>query len=154
MVRYIHPFLIFLYFCFGAVVLPAQSDANANDIHLLQEIDRKIWKEYMLDHNTEPLREYSTDDYIFVASIGVLEYREQVLTTAANLDIESVRIKYDDVVLQNDTAVLIGTHEVKGKVLGHEIPGLMRFISVFTKVEDGWKLLAQSLTPVVDPREQ
>lgn len=135
------------------LLIPCLSMAQPLEQELITLHDKQL-REYMLNHNVEPLANISADDYFFVAAIGLLESRENVLKTAKNLKVEAFSISNDKVVVNEGTAVLSGVMEIQGTVMGHPLPKKMRYLSVFVKTPDGWKLQARSITPVFMPPAQ
>lgn len=135
------------------LLIPCLSMAQPLEQELITVHDKQL-REYMLNHNVEPLANISADDYFFVAAIGLLESRENVLKTAKNLKVEAFSISNDKVVVNEGTAVLSGVMEIQGTVMGHPLPKKMRYLSVFVKTPDGWKLQARSITPVFMPPAQ
>lgn len=135
------------------LLMPCLSMAQPLEQELITVHDKQL-REYMLNHNVEPLANISADDYFFVAAIGLLESRENVLKTAKNLKVEAFSISNDKVVVNEGTAVLSGVMEIQGTVMGHPLPKKMRYLSVFVKTPDGWKLQARSITPVFMPPTQ
>lgn len=130
--------------------IPCLSMAGALEEEIIASHDEQL-KEYMLNHNVEPLAAISEESYFFVAAIGLLENRENVLKTAKNLDVKDVSIANDKIVINDSTAVLSGIINIDGSVMGHPLPKKMRYLSVFVKTEKGWKLQARSITPVFMP---
>jgi hypothetical protein len=120
----------------------------------LIEFNRELWEEYMLHHNTAPYQRLALPEYLFLADIGLVETKEQVIATVGNLKIEALSIVHEEFRLHGQTAVLMGRLEVEGEVLGIRLPPVMRYLSVFVlSKEQEWKVLAQSLTRVIDPRQ-
>jgi len=132
------------------LLLPGLSMAMTLEEKLIYSHDEQL-KEYMLNHNVEPLASISQETYFFVAPIGLLESRENVLKTAKNLDVTDISISNDKVVITEGAAVLSGVMDIEGSVMGNPLPKKMRYLSVFVKTGNGWKLQARSITPVFTP---
>ena len=130
------------------------TNADEQDVEqYLVDLNAKLFERYILHHDTERYGQVALDDYIFVASIGVIETREEVLTTADNLDITSLTITHNEFRHHGDTAVLVGKLDMEGSILGHTVNGQRRFMSVFVQLDGSWRLMARSLSPVVRPRQ-
>jgi hypothetical protein len=114
----------------------------------LADLNATIFRQYMLEHDTGLYAQTAHADYLLLVGIGLVETRDEVLSTAQNLDIESLTVTHEHFVREGDTAVLFGRLDVQGTVMGHPLPAQTRFMSVFARTPDGWKLLARSLTPV------
>ena len=119
----------------------------------LIDLNAELFERYILYHDTETYATTALDDYIFVASIGVIETREQVLTTADNLDITALTITHNEFRHHGDSAVLVGTLDIEGTILGYNVDGQRRYMSVFVHQDGRWRLMARSLSPVVHPRQ-
>ena len=163
-----HRILIALTFCFAAMafagsglaqvsrteVLPKSSETVESELkERLIELNRQLWEEYMLRHNTEPYQRAALPEYLFLANIGLVETKDEVIATVGNLQVDAVRVANEEFRLHENTAILIGKLEVRGRVLGHPLPPQMRYMSVFVKSSGEWRVLAQSLTEVVNPRD-
>ena len=111
----------------------------------------EMMEQYILHHNTEPYADLMLDDYLLVVEIGLIEDRELLLTTVGNLDIQSARLTNEEFLHYDSTAVLIGSLEMEGKILGNTIDGKLRYMSVFILHEDRWRLLSGSFSPIVHP---
>ncbi|TVR33799.1 MAG: nuclear transport factor 2 family protein [Balneolaceae bacterium] len=111
----------------------------------------ELMKEYILHHNTDLYAKHTMEDYLLVVEIGIIEDRELVLTTVENLDFTSVTIENEEFLHHGDTVVLIGTKDMKGRIMGYTIDATMRYMSVFVQEEGRWKMLSGSFSPVVHP---
>lgn len=117
----------------------------------LVRLNTEMLEEYILHHNTELYAQSTLVDYLLVVDIGLIETREQVLATATNLDMKSVEITNEEFLHYGDTAVLIGTLELEGSILGHTVDGKLRYMRVFVNHDGRWRLLSGSFSPVVHP---
>ena len=111
----------------------------------------EMMEQYILHHNTEPYADLMLDDYLLVVEIGLIEDRELLLTTVANLDIQTAKLTNQEFLHYDSTAVLIGTLEMEGKILGNTIDGKLRYMSVFILHDGRWRLLSGSFSPIVHP---
>lgn len=127
------------------------SSSRENLEKYLTQLHTELMEEYILHHNTELYADIMLDDYLLVVEIGLIENRELLLTTVGNLDIHSAILTNEEFLHYGSTAVLIGTLEMEGKILGHTIDGMLRYMSVFVMHEDRWRLLSGSFSPVVHP---
>jgi hypothetical protein len=135
----------------GTASNPELSASDTNIEEYLTGLYEELMEAYILHHNTELYAKHTTEDYLLVVEIGLIEDREEVLTTVENLDFTSVHIQNDKFLRHGDTVVLIGTKEMKGTIMGYSIDATFRYMTVF--VEDGglWKMLSGSFSPVVHP---
>lgn len=131
----------------------SRTDDAATTEEFLVELNRELFERYVLHHDTETYAQTALDDYVFVAAIGAIETREEVLATTGNLDIRSLAITNHEFRHHGDTAVLIGTLDMEGYILGHKVDGKRRYMSVFVHLDGQWRLMARSLSPVVHPRQ-
>lgn len=111
----------------------------------------ELMEAYILHHNTDLYAKHTTEDYLLVVEIGLIEDRDEVLTTVENIDFRSVLIENEEFLHHGDTAVLIGKKEMKGSIMGYTIDATIRYMAVFVQDEDRWKMLSGSFSPVVHP---
>ncbi len=117
----------------------------------LVNLHTKLMEQYVLHHNVLPYADATMEDYLLIVVIGLIETREHVLATAENLDMKSVSLTNEEFLHYGDTAVLIGTMELKGSILGHTVAGKVRYMRVFVQHDGQWKMLFVSYSPVVHP---
>jgi len=152
------PLLIFLVTIFFTTpiaqvsyAIPSEYASGENLEEYLTTLYSELMTEYILHHNTELYAKHTTEDYLLVVEIGLIEDRELVLTTVENLDFKSVIIENEEFLHHGDTVVLIGNKEMKGSIMGYTIDATMRYMSVFVQEEGQWKMLSGSFSPVVHP---
>jgi hypothetical protein len=121
------------------------------ETHLV-ELNRHLFEQLLLHHDPEPYRAVADPEYLFIANIGIVENLEEVTTNLDNLDIKALTVTNEEFRLRNSTAVLVGTMRIQGTVLGFALPAEMRYMSVFVRQGDEWRLLSRSLTEINDPR--
>jgi hypothetical protein len=117
----------------------------------LVRLNTEMLEQYTLHHNTQLNEKIMLDDYIFVASIGKIESKEDVISTVGNLNIQSASITYNEFRHHDPTAVLVGTLHMEGFITNIKVNARMRFMSVFINVDDQWRLMARSFSPIVHP---
>lgn len=87
---------------------------------------------------------------------GVVETRSQIIGSGPRdnsrpnaLQVRSLRTEPEQVLLDGDTGVVISTVHLgatfHGQRLGYD---RMRVMSVFKRQQDGWRLMARSMTPI------
>ena len=94
---------------------PTVSDENLEEY--LTGLFSELMEAYILHHNTDLYAKHTTEDYLLVVEIGLIEDRELVLTTVENLDFRSVIIENEEFLHHGDTVVLIGNKEMKGSIM-------------------------------------
>lgn len=141
-----------------AISKPDEKSLEPVDVSKTKNVEKylirkhtEMMEQYILQHNTEPYADLMLDDYLLVVEIGLIENRELILTTVGNLDIQSAKLTNQEFLHYDSTAVLIGTLEMEGKILGHTIDGKLRYMSVFILHEGRWRLLSGSFSPIVHP---
>jgi len=130
---------------FLPTVTLAQNVASEDELIAL---NKNIFVEYVLNGNTGPFAKAAKDDFILITGIGTVETKKQVIAGVKNLDISSLEVISDDVILFNTGAIVIGRLVMKGTVMGQPIPGKMRFSSVFVKEDGVLRLQSRTMTPV------
>lgn len=127
------------------------SNSEENLEKYLTQLHTELMEKYILHHDAELYADIMLDDYLLVVEIGLIENREHLLTTVGNLEIQSAKLSNEEFLHYGSTAVLIGILEMEGKILGHTIDGMLRYMSVFIMHEGRWRLLSGSFSPVVHP---
>ena len=135
----------------GTTTNPDLSASEKTLEEYLTGLYAELMEEYILHHNTDLYAKHTTEDYLLVVEIGLIEDRELVLTTVENLDFRSVIIENEEFLHHGDTVVLIGNKEMKGSIMGYTIDATIRYMTVFVKEDGRWKMLSGSFSPVVHP---
>jgi len=135
----------------GTTTNPDLSASEKTLEEYLTGLYAELMEEYILHHNTDLYAKHTTEDYLLVVEIGLIEDRELVLTTVENLNFRSVIIENEKFLHHGDTVVLIGNKEMNGSIMGYTIDATIRYMSVFVQEEGRWKMLSGSFSPVVHP---
>ncbi len=125
--------------------------SGENPEEYLVRLHTELMEQYVLHHNIQPYADATMDDYLLVVEIGLIETREEVLSTVENLDMKSISLTNEEFLHYGDTVVLIGTMELDGSILDHTVTGKVRYMSVFINHDGKWKMLSGSFSPVVHP---
>jgi Domain of unknown function (DUF4440) len=128
---------------------PATAWSGCDTTCGLSEFNRDLLLEYLLHHNTEPLRAATVEDY-FVLTPGGIETRDEALAGAGLVDVTDAEVYTHRIEVSGDTAVLAGKIRASGTLNGRPMPEL-GFLSVFRMVDGEWFLVARSLVPQVAP---
>jgi len=120
---------------------------NQQELDLI-ELNESIYREYVINHNTDFFNKEVNHDFVLVAAIGHLENKKQVIAGVKNLDINFLNVTVESIILKRNVGILIGLLEMKGTIMGRPIPGNVRFMSVFINEEGNWKLQSRSMTPI------
>ena len=125
---------------------------NEHNERELVKLNERLFREYLVNQNTEPFGETALDDFMLVAANGQTETKSQVSSTVSNLSIKHSVVENLHALSEGDTVVLIGRLTIEGTILGRPLPRQLTYMNVFVKGTGGWRLLARSLTPVSDPK--
>jgi len=123
-------------------------DSTSLDNLELEKLNDFIFSEYILSHNVAPLEEYASDDFVLVAAPGILETKAQVMHDVQNLNISSLKIMSDTILMHGDVGVVIGVLQMEGTILGRPVPNKIRYSSTFVREENEWKLIARTMTAI------
>lgn len=129
------------------VVTLAQTAYTIEELELVT-LNEFLYTSYVLDHNTTPLAEIATADFKLIAGIGIIEDKAQAISGVKNLNISSLNIVVNEVLVKNDMGFVLGVLEMKGTIMGRSVPGKIRFSSVFIKEDDQWRLQLRTMTPM------
>ncbi|WP_298896144.1 nuclear transport factor 2 family protein [uncultured Psychroserpens sp.] len=119
----------------------------------LIQLNEDIYKEYALHKNEAFFNEHVKDDFILIAGIGITESKSQAIKGIKNLNVSSVDVVANTIILNGDSAIIVGVLKLDGKIMGNPIPK-MRYMSVFAKHEGLWKLQARSMTPIREMKKK
>lgn len=114
----------------------------------LRELNEFIISEYVLNKNTEPLNEFAIEDFILIAAPGMIENKKQAIDGVENLNVSSLGVTVDKVILSGNIGVVIGILETNGTIMNRPIPGKIRYSSTFIKEKEKWRLVARTMTPI------
>ena len=132
------------------------ADASATERQALMDLERRSHR-WWLDGDTEALAELMTDDYRLVAPNGAVETKAWVTgadpDSVRMLQVESMTVSPQEVILDDDRAIVIAVIEMDATVAGRPAPGRLRVLSVFEREDAAapWRLLARAMTPVRTP---
>jgi hypothetical protein len=125
---------------------------TTSDAEYLVSVNKETLERYLLQHDTRLYRDNALPEYLFLANIGIVESREEVVTTAGNLRVSRASVENEHTLINDNTAVLIGLLDLEGSVMGTRLPNQMRYMTVFVRKPEGWRMLSQALTNVIDPK--
>ncbi len=140
----------------GGVSGEAKADPANAERSALIALERES-HHWWLEGNTEALTELFAEDYRFVAPNGAVEDKAWVTGTDPDsvrmLQVESMRMEPEEVILSGNRAIVLGVIEMKATVAGRPAPERLRVLSVFERsdAEADWRLAARSTTPVRRP---
>ena len=142
----------------SAVGVAGQSEA-ADDRSALMKLERES-HQWWFEQDAKALSKLMVDDYRFVAPNGTLETKAMILGTGQGpggkpraLQVESLRVEPEEVVLRGDTAIVVSIIHMKATVGGRPAPGRLRVLSMFAResAQQEWHLAARSTTPILSP---
>ena len=123
-------------------------NSNANHEMELEELNKYLFSEYALNKNTKPLHEIATDDFVLIAAPGMIENKEQAIRGVGNLNISSVTVTTDKIIVKDTIGIVIGILEMKGTIMNRPVPGKIRYSSTFIKEDGKWRLMLRTMTPM------
>lgn len=128
---------------------PAAADVRG-EIAALEIESHRMWQQ----GDFEGLGTLLDSDYRFVAMNGAVEARDHVLGAGGRpraVEVRSLVVTPDEAVMHDDLAILLSTMEIDATVAGRLLPPRMRVLSVYRGDGDGWRLMARSITPILQP---
>jgi len=125
-----------------------KSDPKSSIESDLIALNEAIYKEYVLNHDTNFFDRKVLDDFILVAAIGHAENKEQVIRGVSNLNIKTIEVTTESVICKGNSGIVVGLLKMEGTIMEKPIPGKIRYMSVFIRENEQWKLQARSMTPV------
>lgn len=131
---------------FPMIIIAQGSDDNQEKE--LIELNKYLFTEYSLNKNTVPLSETATDDFLLIAAPGMIENKAQAIKGVVNLDIVSLNVDVDRVLMTEDVGIVIGVLEMKGTIMKRPVPGKIRYSSTFVRQDGKWRLKMRTMTPM------
>jgi len=138
--------ILILLLAFPLAVIGQESNGSQQDD--LVRLNEYLFKEYALKHNTKPLDETATDDFILIAAPGLVENKKQAIDGVVNLNISDVKVITDKTITSENLVIIVGTLEMKGTILNQPVPPRIRFSSTFVKEAGQWRLKMRTMTPM------
>ena len=126
-----------------------RDNVRVDPVQDLLEVEQR-WTQAHVDNDIDAIASLMDDAYQKIDDRGALLDREQTLATytpdtrhwiLAESDQHTVRI-------EGDTAVLTGRWRSRGVNDGEKFDYQARFVSVYVRREDGWKMLFDQCTTI------
>lgn len=151
-------FAIFLLAQPAPVAVASQQTAEHEQLAAIEAASHQSW--HLGD--TDALAQLMAPEFHFVVMNGAIETRAEILgegpysagRTPSPLKVRDLHVEPDRVVIRGTTGAVISTLHIDATVRGRPLPSQMRILSVFVREDDGWKLLARSITPLLRPGVQ
>lgn len=127
--------------------LPRPAAAQDSQAAEIIDLNQRIMHQQIIERDAALFDESSLEQFLVVAPGGRIEDKTQSMRGVDAWDAEAIEVRDEQVIFHGNTAVLVGRLQIDGmmKPVG-ELPP-MKFMAVFVRTDDGWKLLARSLTP-------
>lgn len=113
--------------------------------------DEVIQSEYQLiegikTSNTALLDRLLHDELLFIAPNGEIVTKEADLAShrKGDMEVERLEARIEDVRIVEDNAIVVIVYDTRGRMLGKAIQGQFRYIRVWKKFNDGWKVIGGS----------
>jgi hypothetical protein len=142
----------------GCVHRPPESPSDTRRV--LMDLERDSHQRW-LERDLSALDGLMAPEFHFVVMNGTLEPKELILGSGPSSDspgtralqVSSLSIEPEEVLLRGGTAVVIGRMSIDATVAGRALPNQMRVLSVFVRDEpqERWQLMARSITPIMVP---
>lgn len=113
----------------------------------LQELNEYLFSEYALHKNTQPLADVATEDFVLIAAPGMVETKQQAIDGVKNVEVSSLHVGTDKVLVYETVGVVIGVLEMEGTLNNRPLPKI-RYSSTFVNKDGEWKLLCRTMTPI------
>ena len=151
-------FAIFLLTHSTPAAAAPQPTAEREQLAAIEAASHQSWHR----GDTEALAELMAPEFHFVVMNGALETRAEILGEGpfsenrrpSPLQVRNLHVDPEQVVIRGTTAAVISTLQIDATVRGRQLPSQMRILSVFTREDGSWKLLARSITPMLGPGVQ
>ena len=135
-----------VFFCKAYTVLAYEpSDVQREGL----EAERR-WTGAFLEGDVERLAALMDDEYHQVQADGSVKTKQQVLASFSGGRRSWERAESDEhlVKLYGDTAVVVGRWRAKGGTWGETFDYVARFVSVYVRRSEGWRMVMDQSTPL------
>jgi len=138
--------LLFIFLTIPLLLL-GQNSKNNQELEL-EKLNEFLFTEYVLNKNTEPLNQIATDNFTLIAAPGMIETKQQAIDGVDNLNISSIDVIVNKTSITENTGIVIGILAMKGTIMNRPVPGKIRYSSTFVKINNKWRLMARTMTPL------
>jgi hypothetical protein len=132
-----------------AAAIAAAPAALSEEARALAELNERVLRAYVLDHDVRAYAELAHPAYKIVVAPGFVENREMVLSTASNIALRRFDMRTLSVDIVGDTALIVTGVEAEGAVAGRPFPPRLTMMHVYVREGGAWRLLGRSMTPVL-----
>ncbi|HET6313800.1 MAG TPA: nuclear transport factor 2 family protein [Chloroflexia bacterium] len=124
---------------------------NADDSKELERINEDIG-EGERDKNAEKIRDYLSDDLIFLRASGKVASKQDYLDGVALPENENKQLSWDApvITIRNDHALVVVNVTLVGMRGGNHVDGVFRNFRTFMKRKNGWRLVTWANYQIVD----
>lgn len=142
-----------------AVWATSVEERGADEEARLLELERESHKRWQV-RDRAYLGDLLSENYRLVVMNGTVEDRDIVLgkkkpksmkNNGPRFRVQELRAEPEEVVIDGDTATVLGVIHLKATIGDRPVPNLLRSMSVFIRRAGSWKLLSRSMTPIRKP---
>lgn len=120
--------------------------AEESNASAIIELNRAILEALIVKRDATVFENVALDQFVVVAPGGKVEDKAQAVAGVASFDVESISVTDEQVTFAGETAVLVGKLVIDGVMQPVGRLGPMKFMAVFVRSGEEWRLLARSLT--------
>jgi ketosteroid isomerase-like protein len=133
----------------------AQTDKPADAPAEMRTVAKDFVKA-METKNSTRVQRILADTYVGVDLFGHTVDRAGRLKMLEQTDFKLTEAKSSDqvVAMVGQNMVVSGLYDVKGSINGHDVTGQYRYVDVWAKIGDDWKVIASTMTRVVDEAQK
>lgn len=122
-------------------VLPGPDRAD------LLQLNRSLLESMLVDQDAGIFARTAVPGVVVIPPGGIVEGREQVIAGLSNFRVSAIELGDVRVVTEGNATVVVGRIVPRGELRSGEALGPMRFLNAYVWTNEGWRLLARSLTP-------
>lgn len=132
----------------GACAPPPETSAPPDpaEVARLEEMTREIHRAMLVESRMDRFEAVAAPEYVAMIPGGRLENRAEVIAGAVNFAVDSVEIRDLQTRMHEHTAVVTGAWAVVGKLRDRDMTGEYRFLVVYERGAEGWRLVSESVT--------
>lgn len=129
------------------VAWSATGQSQAVDNATLLKLNEDIFRAQIVAGDTSLFARHAVEEYRVLAPGGLIENRGQAIAGVRSWDAAGVEISGAEVVRRGPVAIVLGRIDIDGEMRPVGRWGPLKFMSVFLREGDEWRLVSRSMTP-------
>ena len=134
----------------AGLVFPRSVAAQDPEVDELLRLSADIFFAQIVRRDTTLFSQTAVEEFRVLAPGGLIEDRAQAIQGVRSWDVAGIRISGTQVVRRGSVALVLGRIDIDGEMRPVGRWGPLKFMTVFLRENNQWRLLARSMTPCAD----